>query len=75
MFFWDNKYAGNLLKEPKIILLLFIESEVEVDKKEEKDKTSVKTAHNLVDKSYELFDCSPLKNVKPDRTLQTVKGR
>ena len=31
---------------------------------------SVKTAPNVVDKSLELFDCSPLKNVKPDRILQ-----
>ena len=47
-----------------------IENEVEMDKKEEKDKISVKTAPNVVDKSLELLDCSALKNVKPDRTLQ-----
>ena len=52
-----------------------IESEVEVDEKEEKDKISFETAHDLVDKSLELFDCSPLKNVKPDRTLQTGKRK
>ena len=47
-----------------------IENEVEMDKKEEKDKISVKTAPNVVDKSLELLDCSALKNVKPDRTLK-----
>ena len=48
-----------------------IKNEVEMDEKEQKDKISVETAHDLVDKSLELFDCSPLKNVKPNRTLQT----
>ena len=38
-------------------------------------KYSVATAHDLVDKSLVLFDCSPLKNVKPDRTLQTGKRK
>ena len=46
------------------------ENEVEMDEKEKKDKISVKTAPNIVDKSLELFDCSPLKNAKPDRILQ-----
>ena len=30
----------------------------------------METAHNVVNKSLELSDCSPLKNVKPDRILQ-----
>ena len=46
-----------------------------MDKKAEKDKISVKTACDLADKPMELFDCSPLKNVKPDRTLQTEKRK
>ena len=50
-----------------------IENEVEIDEKEEEDEISAETGHNVVDKSLELFDCSPLKNVKPDRTLQTGK--
>ena len=50
------------------------ENEVEKDDKEEKDKISVKTAPNVVNKSLELFDCSPpLKNVKPHRTLQIAE--
>ena len=49
------------------------ENEVEIDEKEEEDEISTETGHNVVDKSLELFDCSPLKNVKPDRTLQTGK--
>ena len=52
-----------------------IENEAEMGEKEKKDEISVETAHNLVDKSLELFDCSPLKNVKPDRTLQTGKRK
>ena len=52
-----------------------VENKVEIDEKEEKDKISVKTAHNLVNKSMELFDCFPLKNVKPDRTFKQGKGR
>ena len=52
-----------------------IENEVEIDEKEEKDKISAETSHNLVNKSFELFDCSSLKNVKPDRTLQTGKRK
>ena len=46
-------------------------NEVEMDEKEEKDEISVET----VNKSLELFDCSPLKNVKPDRTLQIGKRK
>ena len=42
------------------------ENEVEMDEKEEKDEISVETAHDAVTKSLELFDCSPLKNVKPE---------
>ena len=37
----------------------------------EKDEISVEMACNIVEKSLELFDCSPLKNVKSDRTIQT----
>ena len=51
------------------------QNEVEMDEKQEKDKISVKTAHDLVNKSLELSNCSPLKNIKPDRTLQTEKRR
>ena len=47
-----------------------IENEVEMDEKDEKDEISVETAHDVVKKSSELFDCSPLKNVKPNRILQ-----
>ena len=47
-----------------------IENEVEIDEKDEKDEISVETAHDVVNKSSELFDCSPLKNVKPNRILQ-----
>ena len=46
-----------------------------MDEKEEKDKISVETAHDVVDKSLELFDCSPLKNIKPDRTLKIGKRK
>ena len=46
-----------------------------MDEKEEKDKILVKTACDLVNKSLELFDCLPLKNVKSDRTLQTGKRK
>ena len=46
-----------------------------MDEKEEKDKISVETAQDLVNKSLELFDCSHLKNVKPDKNLQTVKRK
>ena len=66
MVFRDNKYVWNVLKEPKITT----ENEVEMDKKEEKDKISVETVQNVVNKSLELFDCSSLKNVKPDRTFK-----
>ena len=52
-----------------------MENEFEMDEKKEKHKISVKTAHDLVDKSLYLFDCSPLKNVKPDRTLQIRKRK
>ena len=34
-----------------------IENKVEMDEKEKKDKISVEIAHNVVDKSLELFDC------------------
>ena len=43
--------------------------------KEEKNKISIETAHDVVDKFLELFDCSPLKNVKPDRALQIGKKK
>ena len=42
---------------------------------ERKTKSQLKKPHNLVDKSLKLFDCYPLKNVKPDRTLQTGKTK
>ena len=57
-------------KDNVVTSTITIDNEVEMDKKEEKEEISVKTAPNVVDKSLELFDCSPLKNVKPDRTLQ-----
>ena len=41
----------------------------------EKDQISVETACNIVEKSLGLFDCSPLKNVKLDRTLLTGKRK
>ena len=47
----------------------------EKQEQEEKDEISVETANNVVDKSLGLFDCSPLKNVKPDRTLQIGKKK
>ena len=51
-----------------------VENDTEMEK-EEHDKISVETAHEIVDKPLELFDCSPLKNVKSDRTLQTGKRK
>ena len=51
-----------------------VENDTEMEK-EENDKISVETAHEIVDNSLELFDCSPLKNVKSDRTLQTGKRK
>ena len=57
-------------KDNVVASTITIKNEVEMDGKEDKDKISVKTAPNVVDKSLELFDCSPLKNVKPDRTLE-----
>ena len=47
------------------------ESDIEM----EKDEVSIETACNSVEKSLELFDCSPLKNVKSDGTLQNVKRK
>ena len=52
-----------------------IENEVEMDEKEEKEEIPVETGHDVVDKSLELFDCPPLKNVKPDRILQIGKRK
>ena len=49
---------------------IIIENEVEMN---EKVKISVKTTLKLANKSLELFDCSPIKTVKPDRTLQIGK--
>ena len=78
MFFTYNVLLGQQVcmkcferaKDNVVASTITIKNEVEMDDKEEKDKISVKTAPNVVDKSLELFDCSPLKNVKPDRTLQ-----
>ena len=50
------------------------ENEVEMDEKKQKDEISVETARDLVNKFLELFDFS-LKNIKPDRTLQTGKKK
>ena len=52
-----------------------IENEVEMDEKEEKDQISAKTAHNLVDKSLELFACSPLKMSNQTGPFKQEKGR
>ena len=52
-----------------------IKNEVEMDDKEEKDEISVETAHHLINKCLELFDCFPLKNIKLDRMLQTGKRK
>ena len=41
----------------------------------EKDEISVETAFNIVEKSLELFGCSPLTNVNADRTFQTGKRK
>ena len=41
----------------------------------EKDEISVETAINIVEKSLELFGCSPLTNVNADRTFQTGKRK
>ena len=57
-------------KDNVVASTITIENEVEMHKKEKEEKISVKTAPSVVDKSLKLFDCSPLKNVKPDRTLQ-----
>ena len=38
-------------------------------------KSQSKLHTNVVNKSLELFDCSPLKDVKPDRTLQIEKKK
>ena len=51
-----------------------VENDIEMEK-EENGEISVEIAHEIVDKSLELFDCSPLKNVKSDRTLQTGKRK
>ena len=47
------------------------ESDIDI----EKDEISVEMAFNIAEKSLELFDCSPLKNVKSDRTFQTGKRK
>ena len=62
-------------KENVAASTITIANEVEMDEKEEKDKISVKTPHDVANKSLELFDRSPLKNIKPDRTLQIWKKR
>ena len=41
----------------------------------EKDKISFETACNITEKCLELLDCSPLKNVKSNRALQTGKRK
>ena len=46
-----------------------------MDENEGQNKISVDIIHNLVNKSLELFDCSPQKSVKPERTLQTGKSK
>ena len=62
----DNVAASNIT----------IENEVEMDEKEEKDEISIETAFDVVDKSLQLFDCSPIKHVcQPDRTLQIGKWK
>ena len=50
-------------KDNVVASTITIENEVEMDQKEQKDEISVETAHGLVDKTLEPFDCS-LKNVK-----------
>ena len=62
-------------KDNVAVSTITIENEVEMDDKEEKNDISVKTSHDLVDKSLELFDFSPLKNVKVDRTLHIGKRK
>ena len=52
-----------------------IKNEVEMDEKKKKDEIPLETAHDLVGKSLELFDCPLLKNIKPDRTLRTGKKK
>ena len=78
MFFTYNALLGQQVcmkcferaKDNVVDSTITIKNEAEMDEKEQKDKISAKTALNVVGKSLELFDCSPLKNVKPDRTLQ-----
>ena len=41
----------------------------------ENDEVPVETAWDIVDKSFQLFDCSPLKSVKSDRTLPAGKRK
>ena len=41
----------------------------------EKDEISIEMVCNIVEKSMELLDCSPLKNVKSNSTLQTGKRK
>ena len=41
----------------------------------EKEEISVETTCDIADKLLELLDCSPLKNVKSDRTLQRGKRK
>ena len=55
--------------------IIYYPNEVEMDEKMEKDKISVKTVDNLVDKSLGLFDCPPLKNAKADKTLKQGKEK
>ena len=57
-------------KDNVVASTITIENEVEMDEKEEKDEISVETALDVVDKSLQLSDCSPLKHVcQPERTL------
>ena len=46
-----------------------------VDEVDMENEVSVETAWDIVDKSFQLFYCSPLKSVKSDRTLPAGKRK
>ena len=56
---------------PKDSVNEICESDIDI----EKDEVSVEMAFNIAEKSLELFDCSPLKNVKSEMTFQTGKRK
>ena len=58
-----------------LLLPLLLKMRLRWMRKRRKMKSQSKLHTNVVDKSLELFHCSPLKDVKPDRTLQIEKRK